>query len=126
MPSQNTTSRVPLIEVIITEELDSHTAPRLEARLHEALDLRPVQLIVDLAECPMVDAAAIGVLLDAHRKTRLSGCLLTLRGPSPKLRRNLRLARVDGVIDVIPKLARSQPAPAGSAPGADAVHGDRL
>lgn len=117
MPSQNATSRVPLVEVIITEVLDSRSASRLEARLNEALDLRPVQLIVDLAKCPMIDAAAIGVLLDAHRKTRLSGCLLTLRDPSPKLRRNLRLARVDGVVDVIPKLADGQPAPPAATSG---------
>ena len=109
MPAQYTTSRVPLVEVIITEALDSQAAPRLETRLNEAIDLHPVRLIVDVAGCPVLDAAAIDVLLDAHRKTRRSGCRLTLRGPSPKLRRNLRLARVDGVIDVIPEEVTTEP-----------------
>jgi anti-anti-sigma factor len=110
MPTQDRPGRVPVVEVIITEELDSRAAPRLEARLDEALDLHPERVIVDLAGCPALDAAAIGVLLEAHRKTRRFGCQLTLRGPSPRLRRNLRLARVDGVMDVIPELTGGEAA----------------
>lgn len=93
-------SRVPVIEVVVTEELDAAAVPRLDARLAEALELRPAQLIVDLAGCPRIDAAAIGLLVDVHRRARRAGGLLTLRAPSARLLRNLQLARVDGVLHI--------------------------
>ena len=99
-------NRVPVIEVIVTEELDAGAVPRLDARLAEALELRPARLVVDLAGCPRMDAAAIGLLLDVHRRVRRAGGLLTLRAPSARLLRNLELARADRVLHVS---ARSRP-----------------
>jgi len=95
--------RIPVVELVITEELDLWAMPRLSALLDDALELRPVQLVVDLASCPFMDAAAIGLLLEAHRRARRCGGLLTLRSPSPRLRRNLRLARADRVLHVTPE-----------------------
>jgi anti-anti-sigma factor len=93
--------RVPLVEVVITEELDTRAVPRLRALLGEALLLRPEQLLVDLAGCPFIDAAGIGVLLDAHRQALRDGGRLTLREPSPRLHRTLRLARVAHVLHIV-------------------------
>ena len=66
MPEQQI-DRVPVIEVIITEELDFQSLPRLDARLAEALELHPARLVVDLAACPRMDAAAIGLPLDPNQ-----------------------------------------------------------
>ena len=96
-------NRVPLVEVVIRDEVDRRSVPRLDAMLGEALDLHPAQLVVDLADCPFMDAAVIGLLLDVHRRARLSGGLLTLRSPSPRMRRNLHLARVDRVLHITPE-----------------------
>ena len=93
--------RVPVIEVIVTEELDFRAVPRLDARLAEALELHPQRLVVDLAACPRMDAAAIGLLVEVHRRARRAGGTLTLRSPSPRLLRNLELARADGVLQVM-------------------------
>ena len=105
MTAPRPNSRIAVVEVVITEELDLWALPRLSALLEDALDLQPVQLVVDLARCPFMDAAAIGVLLEAHRQARRCGGLLTLRSPSPRLRRNLRLARADRVLHVTPEAA---------------------
>ncbi len=99
-PQAARTGRVPLVEVVITEPLDGLAVPRLRALLDEALTLQPEHLILDLAGCPSIDAAAIGVLLDAHRRAFLGGGRLTLRAPSVRLRRNLRLARVAHVFHI--------------------------
>lgn len=93
-------NRVPVIEVIVTEALDAEAVPRLDARLAEALELRPAKLVVDLAGCARIDAAAIGLLVEVHRRTRRSGGLLTLRAPSARLLRNLQLARADRVLHI--------------------------
>ena len=95
-----TTARTPLIEVVVTEPLDSAAAGRLRRLLAEALDLRPERVVVDLGDCPFVEAAAVNVLLDAHREAWRSGGRLTLRGPSPRLRRLFELAHVNDVFDI--------------------------
>lgn len=84
--------------------------PRLGALLSSALDLNPGQLVVDLSGCPQLDASAIGLLLEVHRRACLAGSQLTLREPIPSVRRNLRLSRADWVLDVQP------PAPSDDGP----------
>lgn len=93
--------RIPIVEVVVSEALNTASVPQLTATLAEVLRLHPVQLVVDLADCPAIDAAAIAVLLEAHRRVRRDGGYLTLRGPSERLRRNLRLARTDHVLHVV-------------------------
>lgn len=95
--------RIPTVEVVVSEPLDSQSLPRLTATLAEALRVHPVQLVVDLSACPFMDAAGIAVLLEAHRRVRREGGYLTLRAPSERLRRNLRLARTDQVLHVTPE-----------------------
>lgn len=96
------TMTVPRVEVHVAEEFDVNAVPRMHALLDEALALNPRELVVDLEDCPLVDAAAISLLLDVHRRARRAGGVLTLQSPSPRLRRNLRLARVDAVLRVTP------------------------
>ncbi|GAA1776727.1 STAS domain-containing protein [Luedemannella helvata] len=95
-----TDQKIPVIEVQVNDELDTAGVARLTALLHDAVQLRPAELVVDLTDCPFVDAAFIGLLLDTHREIRRSGGLLTLRSPSDRVRRNLRLARADQVLAV--------------------------
>lgn len=100
MTQEHPAGRVPVVEVVITDQLDLWAIPTLSALIDEALELHPVQLVLDLAGCPFMDAAVIGLLLETHRRLRYTGGLLTLRSPSPRLARNLRLARVDRVLHV--------------------------
>ena len=51
----------PLVEIMVTEELDAGSEPRVRALLEDALTLHPEQLIIDLAGCPFIDATAIGL-----------------------------------------------------------------
>ena len=103
-----------LVEVVVTEELDVQAAPSLRALLDNALALRPEQLVVDLTDCPFVDAATVSVFLDVHRQAWRAGGRLVLRSPSARLRRILHLARVDHVLYMTP--APPPPAPADHGP----------
>jgi anti-anti-sigma factor len=89
-----------LVEVLVTDPLDTGAVPHVRALLDDAAALRPADLVVDLTACEYVDAAGIGVLLDVHRKVWSDGGRLTLRGLSPKVTRTLQLARVDRVLHV--------------------------
>ncbi|GAA1573804.1 hypothetical protein GCM10009827_114640 [Dactylosporangium maewongense] len=89
-----------LVEVLVTDPLDTSAAPRVRALLDDAAALRPANLVIDMTACAYVDAAGIAMLLDVHRKVWLDGGRLTLRGLSPKVARTLQLARVDRVLHV--------------------------
>ncbi|MDG6109960.1 STAS domain-containing protein [Dactylosporangium aurantiacum] len=93
----------PLVEIMVTEELDAGSEPRVRALLEDALTLHPEQLIIDLAGCPFIDATAIGMLLDIHRQVWTSGGRLTLRAPSPRVRRTLQIAHVNHVLRMVPE-----------------------
>jgi anti-anti-sigma factor len=101
-PSDRAPGRPPVIEVIVDEELDIATLPRLRERLEDALSLRPARLVVDLRDCTFLDAQAMNVLLDIHRQAWREGGLLTLRGCSAQCLRLLSLAGLLGVFDMEP------------------------
>ena len=93
----------PLVEIVVTEELDARSEPRVRALLEDALTMHPEQLVVDLASYPFIDAIAIGMLLDIHRRVWTSGGRLTLRAPSPRVRRTLQIAHVNHVLRMVPE-----------------------
>lgn len=95
------TCRIPLVEIVVSGDLDAWSAPRVNEVLEEALTLEPRRIIIDLAGCPSIDAAGIMLLLDAHRRAMHNGGSVALRSPGARLRRNLRLAHVDRVLQVI-------------------------
>ncbi|GAA1408675.1 STAS domain-containing protein [Catellatospora coxensis] len=99
--ASQTTQTVPLVEVQVCGDLDASSAPGVNDVLSEALALHPRQLVIDLAGCDVIDAAGILLLLDAHRRAIRDGGMVALRSPSARARRNLKLAKVDRVLQVI-------------------------
>jgi anti-anti-sigma factor len=97
--------RDPLVEVAIAAGLDMAGLPAVRAVLDAAIRLRPDMLVIDLAGCSGIDAAAIGLLLDVHWDLLRAGAPLTLRGPTPRLQRILAIARVDQVLHPVPGAA---------------------
>ncbi len=92
--------KIPEAVVVVTEAFEGVTVDRWGRLITQAVELAPSRLIVDLRASPVMDAAAIGVLLRAHRAMTHAGGRLTLRGPASRVRRILRLARLDQVFDV--------------------------
>jgi anti-anti-sigma factor len=92
---------IPEAVVIVTEALEGTAVERWARLIGDAAALRPATLIVDLRSCPLVDAAAIGVLLAVHRRMVAAGGRLVLRDPVGRVRRTLRLARLDQVFEVV-------------------------
>jgi len=112
-PSQESSTpppTTPLVEVVIKDELSGRGSARLQEIMGEALALRPAQIVVDLSDCETLDAAALDVLLDTHRRMWRAGGQLTLRGPSARLQRILSLARVDHVFNITHARSLQRPA----------------
>lgn len=99
------------VEVLVDEELDISTLPRLRDRLEDAMRVSPARLIVDLRRCAFLDAQAMTVLLDVHRQAYRAGARLTLRGCSAQCLRLLSLAGLMGVFDVDDDEAQGSPPP---------------
>ena len=95
-----TLSRPAVVVVVVEGELDISSVARVRETLHDALSVRPGRLVVDLADCPFVDACALTMLLDVHRRAWRAGGVLTLRGCSPRVLRLLSLTGLGRVFDL--------------------------
>jgi anti-anti-sigma factor len=101
--TQMTAPQRPLeVVVAVTEAFDGPSVERWGSLITEAAELQPGRLIVDLSQSPSIDASAIVLLLQVHRRLVCADAQLTLRNPVPRVRRMLGLARVDHVLDVQP------------------------
>ncbi|BCB92041.1 STAS domain-containing protein [Phytohabitans suffuscus] len=110
---------VPTVEIYLTDRLDVACLAPVRAVLDTAVLLRPDRLVVDMTRCVGIDAAGVALLLDLHRQLLRVGARLTLRSPSPRLRRILRISRVEQVLHVVPEetaASRRATEPTGSTP----------
>ncbi|GAA1382697.1 STAS domain-containing protein [Catellatospora chokoriensis] len=71
--------QVPVVEVVVQGDLDASSAAEVGRVLGEALDLRPRELVVDLAGCRSVDVHGVRVLLEARRRVAGLGAAFQVR-----------------------------------------------
>ena len=65
--------------VLVTGDLDCYTSPDFRAALLHLLDDAPRLVVVDLAGCSFIDSTALGVLVGALKRVRMSGGEMELR-----------------------------------------------
>ncbi|WP_089157793.1 STAS domain-containing protein [Micromonospora sp. NBS 11-29] len=111
LPSPPPESGVPHVRVDITDELDLAGLPEVAHVLDQVLALRPREVTIDLAECRHVDAAAVALLLDVHRRLTRGGATLLLSNPHPRIRRIL----ATGLGAAVPIVDSPRPAARGRA-----------
>ncbi|WP_433125445.1 STAS domain-containing protein [Micromonospora sp. CA-240977] len=98
-PLTTTSYALPLVEVCITR-FDLACLPETGVVFDRLLALRPAQVVVDLADCRYIDAAAIGLLLDVHRRLACADGVLVVRNPNHRIQRILHHARLDQVLSI--------------------------
>lgn len=77
--------------LLLVGEIDSYTAPELEAMLAE----RPDGCIVDLAGVAFIDSSGLRVIVEAHRQREGRGGV-TLRSPNPAVQRVFEISGIAG------------------------------
>jgi anti-anti-sigma factor len=92
----------PPAEVVVDVhgDLDRNALPQVVEQLEGALSARPAEVVVDLEDCPFVDATSLAALVDTHRRVRREGGVLTLAHCSPRVLRLLTLTGLRRVFDV--------------------------
>ena len=88
--------------VIINGNLDTNTAPELEAHL-DVTGVR--EIVVDFTKCPFISSAGIRTLLKAHRRMAAAGGKFIARNLSPSVREVFDVTGISKVI-TITKTAR--------------------
>ncbi|GAA3392772.1 STAS domain-containing protein [Cryptosporangium minutisporangium] len=94
---------IPVVELCLREAITSAQLPTVRERVDEVLAIAPRVLVLDLSQCPAVDAAGIAYLVDLHRRMRRVEGRLELRAPGPRIDRMLRLTHLDRVLPVVPR-----------------------
>lgn len=76
--------------VVVTGEIDAHTAPALAAALEPHLAAGDVDL--DLRAVDFMDSSGLRVLIDAHQRCVATGSRLVLHEPSRSVRRIIEVS----------------------------------
>lgn len=86
--------------VLLTGRLDVRGAAAARDALHRALAAGDGELVVDLSGVELLDAIGLGVLVDVHRRAKLTDRRLVLRAATPRVARLLAATRLDRVLSV--------------------------
>ena len=92
--------RPPTVVIDLDGDLDRRSLPQVAEQLDEALAAKPAEVVVDLEDCPYVDATGLAALVDTHRRARRAGIVLTLEHCSPRVLRLLSLTGLRRVFDL--------------------------
>ena len=85
--------------------LDATTVAEARALLHGCVDGAPHEIVVDLAEVEMLDAAGLAMIVATHELCQQRGHRLVLVEVPPRLCRLLSATRLTRVLSVRPQAA---------------------
>lgn len=88
----------------VAGEVDVSSAPQLQDKLSDLVDVAGAALIVDLSGVTFIDSTGLGVLVGArNRAAELDGSI-SLVVASDRVLKLFRITGLDGVFDVHPSL----------------------
>ena len=89
--------------VTVGGEIDSFTAPALEAAIAEALAVDPTALIIELSTVTFLASAGLQILAATHDKVSKSAHF-TVVAKGPATSRPIQLTGLDETLDIYPTL----------------------
>jgi anti-sigma B factor antagonist len=89
---EKTDDDIPVVH--IKGEIDLHTCSSFRDTLREMIDQKNFNIVVDLANVPYLDSAALGVLVDAVRRVREYDGAIYLVAATPFVRRAFEITRL--------------------------------
>lgn len=80
--------------LVLSGDFDVRSTMEVRAAIHDQLQGREQDLVIDLSEVATIDVTALKVLAYASREASRSGHRVTLRGCGPAVRRMLHMTRL--------------------------------
>ena len=90
--NETTEDGIPIVH--LNGEIDLHTCSGFRDTLRELIDHKHYNIVIDLAQVPYLDSAALGVLVDAVRRVREYDGSICLVGTTPFVRRAFEITRL--------------------------------
>jgi anti-sigma B factor antagonist len=81
--------------ITVAGDLDYSTAPRLRAELVRASDEGATEIVVDILKVPFVDSVALGVLVEASKRTCARGAGFTVVCDDRRIARIIEITGLD-------------------------------
>lgn len=89
---QTTPDQIPIVS--LKGEIDLHTCGAFRETMRDLIENKHYHLVVNLAEVPYLDSAALGVLVDAVRRVREHDGSISLVSTTPFVRRAFEITRL--------------------------------
>lgn len=86
--------------ITVSGELDLSNTAWLYECLHDTMDAGFSVIVVDIPRLTYMDSTGISVLLEANRRMQSAGGTLTMRSPIPIVKRLLKAAHLEPLLDV--------------------------
>jgi len=83
--------------VTVCGDLDVNTAPRLREELVRAADEGAREIVVDILKVPFVDSVALGVLVEASKRTRARGAAFKVVCDDLRIARIIEITGLDRI-----------------------------
>ena len=84
------------VVIVVSGELDPHTAPTLRSVLDRVITDDTTSLVIDVGGILFIDSSGLRVIISAHKDMVDRSGSLTLRSPTPN---TLRLLEITGLAD---------------------------
>lgn len=89
-----------ILKIIITEEIDHHTASVIRTRLdYEILRFKPKKVIIDLEKVKFMDSAGIGLLIGRYKITKSYDGEFEIENTNPNLMRIFEMSGLPRIIN---------------------------
>ena len=88
---------------VLPEEIDHHITIGLRYEIDSAIDLhKPLSdVVIDFSHVSFMDSSGIGLVLGRSRKALEAGAKLTVTSPCGSIRKVMRMAGLDSVVNII-------------------------
>jgi anti-sigma B factor antagonist len=84
--------------LVVSGELDAHTAPSLVQAL---ASVDGVNAVVDMSDVEFVDSSGLRALIDAHQSAEAMGGRFVIRQPSPTVSRLFEISGVNEYLHIV-------------------------
>jgi anti-anti-sigma factor len=83
--------------IVMTDELDMHTARGARFLLESVCDTRPSRVVIDLSRLEFVDSHGLQLLVATYRRLRAAGSAIAFVPPPAHVTRAFSIAGLDGL-----------------------------